>query len=79
MLIEREKSLLLVVDVQEKLAPAIFEGETAIKNNTQLLNSMGVESVPYIMAKHAASGQVVTNAGAMETAALAKLLGVEIP
>ncbi len=55
------------------------EVETAIKNNTQLLNSMGVESVPYIMAKHAASGQVVTNAGAMETAALAKLLGVEIP
>jgi thiol:disulfide interchange protein DsbG len=53
--------------------------ETAIKTNTQLLNSMGVESVPYIMAKHAASGQVVTNAGAMETAALAKLLGVEIP
>ncbi len=55
------------------------EVETAIKTNTQLLNSMGVESVPYIMAKHAASGQVVTNAGAMETAALAKLLGVEIP
>jgi thiol:disulfide interchange protein DsbG len=55
------------------------EVETAIKTNTQLLNSMGVESVPYIMAKHAASGQVVTNAGAMETAALAKLLGLEIP
>lgn len=55
------------------------EIETAIKANTQLLNSMGVESVPYIIAKHAQSGQVVTNTGAMETIALAKLLGVEMP
>lgn len=53
--------------------------EAAIKANTQLLNSMGVESVPYIIAKHAQSGQVVNNTGAMETTALAKLLGVELP
>jgi thiol:disulfide interchange protein DsbG len=53
--------------------------EAAIKANTQLLNSMGVESVPFIIAKQAQTGQVVTNTGAMETAALARLLGIEAP
>ncbi len=48
----------------------------AIKKNTDLFNSMGVESVPYIVAKNAGTGQVVTNAGAMETAALAQWLGL---
>lgn len=53
--------------------------EAAIKANTQLLNSMGVESVPFIMAKNVQTGQVVTNTGAMETAALAAWLGVDAP
>jgi thiol:disulfide interchange protein DsbG len=48
----------------------------AIKKNTELFNGMGVESVPYIVAKHASTGQVVTNAGAFETAALAQFLGL---
>jgi thiol:disulfide interchange protein DsbG len=48
----------------------------AIKKNTELFNSMAVESVPYIVAKNASSGQVVTNAGAFETAALAQFLGL---
>jgi thiol:disulfide interchange protein DsbG len=48
----------------------------AIKKNTDLFNSMGVESVPFIVAKNASTGQVVTNAGAMETAALAQFLGL---
>lgn len=47
-----------------------------IKKNTDLFNAMGVESVPYIVAKNAATGQVVTNAGAMETDALAQFLGL---
>jgi thiol:disulfide interchange protein DsbG len=53
--------------------------ETAIKANTQLLNSMGVESVPFIIAKQAQTGQVITNTGALETAALARFLGVDAP
>jgi len=48
----------------------------AIKKNTELFNSMGVESVPYIVAKNASTGAVVTNAGAMETAALEQFLGL---
>ena len=47
-----------------------------IKKNTDMFNGMGVESVPYIVAKNAGTGQVVTNAGAMETAALAQWLGL---
>jgi thiol:disulfide interchange protein DsbG len=52
------------------------EMEASIKANTVLFNSMGVESVPFIVAKNPKTGQVVTNAGAMETAALAEFLGV---
>lgn len=48
----------------------------AIQKNTDLFNRLGVESVPYIVAKNASTGQVVTNAGAMETAALAQFLGL---
>jgi len=48
----------------------------AIKKNTELFNGMGVESVPYIVAKNATTGQVVTNTGALETAALAQFLGL---
>jgi thiol:disulfide interchange protein DsbG len=53
--------------------------EQSIKKNTQLFNSMGVESVPYIVAKNARTGQVITNNGALSTAALADFLGVEQP
>ena len=55
------------------------EIEAGIKANTQLLNSMGVESVPFIMAKNVSTGQVVTNTGALQTADLAKFLGVDAP
>lgn len=50
--------------------------KAAIQKNTDIFNRMRVESVPYIVAKNATTGQVVTNAGAMETAALEQFLGV---
>lgn len=50
--------------------------EAAIKTNTALLNRLGAESVPFIVAK-SASGQPVLQAGSMETAALAALLGLQ--
>ncbi len=55
------------------------EIEQAIKKNTQLFNSMGVESVPFIVAKNVRTGQVVTNNGALPTAELADFLGVARP
>jgi thiol:disulfide interchange protein DsbG len=55
------------------------EIEAAIKQNTQLFTSMKIESVPYILVKNARTGQVVTNNGAMTTAALADFVGVDQP
>lgn len=49
----------------------------AIKKNTDLFNSLGVASVPYVVAKNMRTGQVVTNTGAMPTPALAVFLGVD--
>lgn len=51
----------------------------AIKNNTQLFNSLGVESVPYILARNLHTGQVVSHSGALATPALAKFLGITQP
>ncbi len=52
------------------------EHEAIIKSNTALFNSLQVASVPYMVAKNARTNQVVSNAGAMDTAALAEFLGV---
>ncbi|MGB4118527.1 MAG: DsbC family protein [Polaromonas sp.] len=53
------------------------EAQAAIKSNTQLFNSLGATSVPYIVAKNARSGAVVTHSGALQTPALAAFLGVD--
>jgi thiol:disulfide interchange protein DsbG len=50
--------------------------ETAIKTNTTLLDRLGAASVPLIVAR-SATGQPVVQAGAMDTAALAGLLGLQ--
>jgi thiol:disulfide interchange protein DsbG len=52
---------------------------SAIKANTELLDNLGASSVPYIVARHARSGAVVTHAGAMDTAALRDFLGMGQP
>ncbi|MDP2066210.1 MAG: thioredoxin fold domain-containing protein [Burkholderiaceae bacterium] len=51
----------------------------AIEANTRLLNSLGADSVPYIVAKNLRTGEVVSNTGALETPALADFLGVDRP
>lgn len=53
------------------------DAQAAIKSNTQLFNSLGATSVPYIVAKNARTGEVVTNSGALQTPALAAFLGVD--
>lgn len=53
------------------------EQQQAIKSNTQLLTALGVDSVPFILAKNRRTGEVVSNSGALGTAALAQLLGVD--
>lgn len=49
----------------------------AIKTNGQLLTALGADSVPFVLAKHRQSGQIVTFNGAMETGQLAQLIGLE--
>lgn len=73
---EHEKSILSGGGGISAIAAAPMEINKAIKKNTQLLNSLGAESVPYILAKHMRSGQVVTHTGALSTAALAEFLGI---
>lgn len=48
----------------------------AIKANTDLLGSLGAEAVPFLIGKNRQTSALVTHTGAMETAALAQLLGL---
>lgn len=51
----------------------------AIKANSQLLDRLGADSVPFIVARHAGTGQPVTNSGALGTEQLRVFLGVTKP
>ncbi len=61
------------ISASASIAPEV---EAAIKNNTALLDRLGATSVPFIVARHQGSGQVVTQAGSMGTEALASFLGM---
>lgn len=71
-----EKSILAGTGGISAIEAAPADIHKAIKKNTVLFNSLGVESVPYILAKNLRTGAVVTNTGAMGTDALAAFLGV---
>ena len=74
---EHEKSLLAGtggMSASSDMAPDLAQ---AIKANTQLLTSLGIDSVPFILARNRRTGEVVSNNGAMDTAPLAQLLGVD--
>ena len=60
-------------------APASItpEIEKSIKANTALLNSFGAESVPFVVAKNARTGQTVSRNGALSAAALAEFVGLD--
>lgn len=51
----------------------------AIEKNTALFNRFGFGGVPTIVALNAQTGALVTNEGAMPTADLANLLGLQVP
>ena len=50
-----------------------------IKKNTELMNRFGFASIPTIVGTHAQTGAMVKQEGAMPTAALAGLLGLQMP
>jgi thiol:disulfide interchange protein DsbG len=71
-----EESLLAGKGGMAASADVSSELTNSIKVNTQLLNVLGADSVPFILSKNKSTGQVITHSGAMETAALAEFLGV---
>ena len=56
MLIDRAQSLLLVVDIQQKLAPAIHDGAAAIANNRRLLAAAERLGVPVFVSEQHVRG-----------------------
>ncbi|MEY4100550.1 MAG: hypothetical protein RL300_1721 [Pseudomonadota bacterium] len=72
-----EQSLLAGTGGMAASADVPDDLKQAINNNTQLLNQLGVDSVPFLLGKHRKTGEIVSYNGAMETTALANLLGVE--
>ena len=50
--------------------------EAIIKKNTELFGSLNLESVPFLVARNQQTGQIVSHSGAMDTASLAQLLGL---
>jgi thiol:disulfide interchange protein DsbG len=51
----------------------------AVAKNTALFNRLGFASIPTIVGTHAQTGALLTQEGAMPTAALATLLGLQVP
>ncbi|NMG42775.1 isochorismatase family protein [Aromatoleum toluvorans] len=52
MLMNREKSVLLIVDVQERLAPAIDDGDAVVRNCAWLAGVAGRMGVPVVVSEH---------------------------
>ena len=53
--------------------------KTQIAKNTELMTRFGFASIPTIVGTNAQSGALVTKEGALPTAALAELLGLQVP
>ncbi len=51
-----ENSLFVIVDVQERLAPAMFKGEEAISANVKLLQAATILNVPHIVTEQYPAG-----------------------
>lgn len=70
-----EASILAGTGGMSAMGSVPAEVEAAVKSNTALFNSLGLESVPFVANKNA-SGVAQVNAGSMETAALTAWLGL---
>jgi len=51
----------------------------AIKANSDLLDRLGADAVPFMVARHTRSGQTITRSGALSTEALSEFLGLGQP
>lgn len=75
---EHENSILVGTGGISAASSVPPEMEKAIQANTQLLNSFGAASVPYVVFKDTATGKSVGREGAMSTEELAKTVGVNL-
>jgi len=76
---DHEKSMLAGqggISASASTTPAM---EAALKSNTRLFNNLSLESVPFTITRNARTGMTVSRGGAMDTAALAELIGVDAP
>ena len=55
MLLDREECFLLVVDVQERLAPAVLRSEEVVANAERLVRAAARLEVPVLMTEHCAA------------------------
>lgn len=62
------------ISAPANVAPDI---EQAIKANGELLTSLGVDSVPFLVTKNRRTGEVVSHNGALDTPELAQLVGLD--
>ena len=74
MLISRQDSLLLVIDIQAKLAPAIFEADEIVRNNIRLLEGARQLAVPAFVSEQYVQGlgpsvEAIKNAATTKTTA----------
>lgn len=53
--------------------------KASVAKNTELMTRFGFASIPTIIGTHAQTGALVTQEGSMPTAALANLLGLQVP
>ena len=60
-------------------ASSIDPQKDAVAKNTALMTRMGFSGIPSIVGTHAQTGAVVSQEGALPTAALAELLGFQVP
>jgi thiol:disulfide interchange protein DsbG len=74
---EHEASLLAGQGGIAASASVSSEVEQSIKANTKLLNSLGAESVPFVVVRNAVTGQTIAKEGAQTTAGLAEMIGVD--
>jgi thiol:disulfide interchange protein DsbG len=60
-------------------ASSIDPQKDAVAKNTALMTRLGFSGIPSIVGTHAQTGAVVSREGALPTAALAELLGLQVP
>ena len=76
---EHERSMLANQGGISAAAGSTPEMEQAVKKNLALFNNLGLQGVPFTIARNAKTGLTVTGNGEMNTAALAELVGVDPP